>query len=149
MFAHVKLHFNSRSTCSLAQWYSAQSVVSQPWNHHLISPLDHQVPSYHQMPSNKRTSHIASHGYCNINIWDISNQLTMLTICFHVYSISLFHDTNGILINLRLCLCSGRIAFKYIWCQMFSQCLRYLTTAWIMNTDKCDFFLIHEMGTSP
>lgn len=64
--------------------------------------------------SNKRTSHIASHGYCNINIWDISNQLTVLTICFHVYSINLFHDTNGILINLRLCLCSGRIAFKYI-----------------------------------
>ena len=52
----------------------------------------------------------------------------------------LFHQTNGILVDLWLCFRTGGVAFEHIACQFLSQCFRNLAAAGIMDADKGDFF---------
>ena len=85
-----------------------------------------------------RTLHIATHGDDNIYLRNIGQKLAVL--CgFHVNTMNLFHQANGILIDLRLCFRTSRIAFKYIGSQIFSQCFCNLTAAGVMDTDKGNF----------
>ena len=46
------------------------------------------------------------------------------------------------------CTILGRKTVKDISCQMLSKCFRNLTSAGIMNTDKCYFLLFHYLNHS-
>lgn len=86
-----------------------------------------------------RTLNIAAH--CDYNIYGRNVGQELAALCdLHVNAIKLFHQPNGILIDLWLNLRSRRIALECISGKMFTQRLRNLAAAGIVNTDECDFY---------
>ena len=93
----------------------------------------------------ERTLDIAAHGNNHIHFRDLGQELTVLG-GFHINAVDLLHQPDRLLIDLRFCFRTGRIAFKHIRCQFLSQRLRNLTAAGIVDTDKCNFLFQRSLA---
>ena len=93
------------------------------------------------------TLDIAAHGDDHIHLRNVRQELTVLG-GFHIDTVDLLHQPDGILINLRFRFCTGRIAFKHIAGQLLSQRLRNLTAAGIVDTNKRYLFHFSSFSTS-
>ena len=91
-----------------------------------------------------RTMNVAAHRYHDIHGRQFRHELASLC-CFHVDAIELFHQSYGLLVDLRHGLCSGRAAFKHIGGQMLSKCLGNLASTGVVDTDECHSWLFIPM----
>ena len=60
-----------------------------------------QIPIIVESLADIGTSHVAAHGDRGVRFWNIRNQLGVLRF-LHVDAVKLFHESYGILIDLRL-----------------------------------------------
>lgn len=60
-----------------------------------------QIPIIVESSADIGAAHVAAHGDRGVRFWDIRNQLGILRF-LHVDAVKLFHESYGILIDLRL-----------------------------------------------
>lgn len=98
-------------------------------------------------PADIWTADITPHRNRNVRHGDLINRLAVLAL-FHIYPVKLLHEPHSVLIDLRFCLCPGRIEVKLVSRQMFSERFCDLAAARVVNTDKGDFLFTHGWTSS-
>jgi hypothetical protein len=80
-----------------------------------------QAPIIVKRSADERTAYIAAHRDRNIRRGNIADELAVLCL-LHVDAVELLHKTDCILVDLRFCFRSCRIALKNISCKVLAEC---------------------------
>ena len=68
----------------------------------------------------KRALHIAAHGDDHIHFRNIGQQFAVLR-SFHINTVDLLHQPDGIRVNTGFGFRTGRVAFKHVACQFLAK----------------------------